>query len=449
MNVVFESQYEALVREAESCLYKDPQHAILILRGLIKACKLSDHMAYLYEHMAFAYLLLGEHRLSRLFYEQTLQLKPNNMYAMANLAHVLFELGERDRAVLVGRSAMQEKDQDACAAVTPGISTKELGPPYGGMQNVVVFSLFGDDPRYCETAILNVLSVQQNLPKFQCRFYVDDTVPCEILRRLEMLGAHCVHMGPNASRYPGTFWRFLAMDDPTLDCVVVRDVDALLDNRDAQCILEWQQSSFPFHILRDDCCHTELIMAGMFGIRSGTIRNTVQIIDSFVDTDRTKAASRYSDQLFLRTKVWPLIRDKALTHDRIYSFGQHVVASPNKMAVLNRFENDFIGANHAVLHFQCEFKESLALGEQLWLTIKSLDDVLICRYPMRMVANSTTNYEYSPGLNVNYSRWELYLPKMYEEPLKKGEWRQEVDVGVETFQIGDGTVLSRILGFRN
>jgi hypothetical protein len=74
----------------------------------------------------------------------------------------------------------------------------------------------------------------------------------------------------------------------------VRNVDALIDAREAWCVQDWRRSSQPFHIIRDDCCHTELILAGLFGIRSGVLRNVAARMACFLQT--TTAYVGYSEK---------------------------------------------------------------------------------------------------------------------------------------------------------
>lgn len=439
MAVHFPEDLAHLVKQVESQVYAAPQGAIAAARELLKRVNSDEHLAYVYEQLGFAHLILAEHRLSCVFYEQAQALQPRNMYVLANLAHALYELCEHPRAVDMGRAALHIKDEEACQSLPPR-SFSNLQAPYHGPLNLVSFSLYGQLPRYCEMAVLNVLAARVHLPDFVCRFYLDDTVPPALVQRLRSLGAQCIPMHAQGLQLPATFWRFLAMDDAQADCVLVRDVDALIDAREAQAVQQWRQSGQAFHIIRDDCCHTELILAGLLGIRSGVLRGIAQSIDDFVKAQGDAAWRRYADQLFLRQHVWPAVRDHHLAHDRIYGFGdrlQHLtpIAHPSERPL-----NAFIGANHATCRVQCELEQALAPGECLYLTLSDATGALVCRYPMHRLSAPTPQPDHR-------SAWDIHLPRIYAEPLQSGRWTQNFSVMSEgLYSVGAGSIEAQVLG---
>ncbi len=398
---------------------------------MLRQCHSPEHLAYLYEQLGFAHLILGEHRLSCLFYEQARALQPPNMYVLANLAHALYELGERGRAVEIGREALQLKDALACQAA--GASPEPLQPPVQGPQNLVSFSLYGDLPRYGEMAVLNVLAVQRHLPDFACRFYIDGSVPPALVQRLQAVGAQCIDMGQEAGSMPPTFWRFLAMDDPQADRVLVRDVDALIDAREAWCVRDWIQSGLPFHILRDDCCHTELILAGLWGIRSGVLRGVRQRIHAFLECNREAGWKRYGDQLFLRQALWPAVRAHALTHDTVYGFGQRVHPVGLSPEPSHGPRNSFMGANHATAQIDCTLEEVLPPGTRVVVQVKDAAGTRVCCHPMQAVAGM-------PG------QWRVQLPQLYADRLQSGQWQVQVGAQTHLGGLGAGSTDPLLLG---
>ena len=427
-----------LVKHVESQVYTQPQRAIEAARELLKRVHADAHLAYVYEQLGFAHLILAEHRLSCVFYEQALALQPRNMYVLANLAHALYELGEHTRAVDMGRAALRIKDEQACSQAQ-WCSLGDLHTPYQGPLNLVSFSLHGQLPRYCEMAVLNVLAARVHLPDFVCRFYLDDTVPPALVQRLQALGAQCVHIGQQRQIMPATFWRFLAMDDAQADCVLVRDVDALIDARETQAVQQWRQSGQAFHIIRDDCCHTELILAGLLGIRSGVLRGIAQSITDFLKAQGEAAWRRYADQLFLRHCVWPAMRDHHVAHDRIYGFGDRVQQLDPIRAQTVLPLNAFIGANHAICRIECNLEQTLAPGECLYLTLSDAKETLICRYPMHRLDAPASQPDHR-------SAWDIHLPRIYAEPLQSGRWTQSFSVMPEGLDsVGAGSIEAQVL----
>lgn len=441
MDKLFPLALRPLADRVESYAYSHPPLAIEAARQLLKQCNGADQLAYVYEHLGFAHLILGEHRLSCLFYEQARALQPWNVYVLANLAHAQHELGEREKAVQTGREALMLKDQQACQGA--GSSVEPPQAPHHGPLNLVSFSLYGQLPRYCEMAVLNVMAVQRHLPDFICRFYLDDSAPPAVIRRLQALGAQCVLLGSRASLMPATFWRFLAMDDEQADCVLVRDVDALIDARDAWCVQDWRQSGQPFHVIRDDCCHTELILAGLLGIRSGVLRGMNQRIERFLQAFGAAGWKRFADQLFLRHAVWPILRRHTWTHDRVYGFGEQGRCLDGLEQNAGGASNAFIGANHATARIGCEFPQPLPPNMLPRVTIRNAAGDLICRYAMQQAKPNPLQAPTST------SEWEILLPQLYAPALQSGRWSCRFELHIEGLEgLGEGSIDPVLLGIR-
>ncbi len=434
MTVVFPEDWHPLVAHVQANVYSKPQQAIEAARQLLKLCSSAEHIAYVYEKLGFAHLILGEHRLSCLYYEQARDLDPENIYILANLAHAQYELGEHVKAVHTGRKALRLKDKLACNT-TPAPKS-QLGKRHLGESNLISYSLYGNQPRYCEMAVLNVMAARHHLPDFVCRFYVDATPAVALLKRLEGLGAQCIHIDEKTKRMPATFWRFLAMDDPQADCVLVRDVDSLIDAKDAWCVRDWQQSRYDFHVIRDDCCHTELILAGLFGIRSGVVRDIQSHIDDFMQHNGSAVWERYADQLFLRHHIWPLVHRRTLAHDQIYSYGVHV--HPLKFAPTEQTLplNAFMGANHATCQIACTIENNVA-NTMPYVSLRDETGTLICRYMMQ-----------KDDTNAAPNHWRTQLPLSYMQALESGQWRYDIEVHPEGQVLqGEGSIDPQRLGF--
>ena len=404
--VVFPSEFAALIRIIESELYTQPESAAQRLRKLLLQCAGDAQLCYTYEHLGFAYLLLGEHRMSKVFYEQALHLQPDNAYILANLAHAVYELGDKQNGVEYGRRALRIKDE---TANSPG--PHNIGKLHRGGKNLISFSLYGHKARYCETAVLNCQAARLHFPEFICRFHVDESVPRHVLERLQLLGAELLLIKGRIASFPKTFWRFLAMDDAQADIVLVRDADSIVDAREAQCVKEWISSDKPFHIIRDDCCHTELIHAGLFAARSGIVSQLEQRIASFLSLPQSQPIGRYSDQLFLRTCIWPIVRDHAVTHDRIYGYGTDVRATPPEICAAPGVHNVFMGANHASYGLQITTQEWFSDDALYFLRLIDVAGRQVCEYEMKLMGTQ---------------RLQIFLPQSYGTYLERREWRYEI-----------------------
>lgn len=57
-------------------------------------------------------------------------------------------------------------------------------------------------------------------------------------------------------------WRYLALLDNKVDVALMRDADARITPRELTALLEWMESEYTFHVMRDHQEHRAAIMAG-------------------------------------------------------------------------------------------------------------------------------------------------------------------------------------------
>lgn len=186
-------------------------------------------------------------------------------------------------------------------------------------RNVIAFSLFGAQPRYCETMIKNAAVANELYPGWTCRVYLDGSVPVHVWQRLSALGVQLVNMSSDHSLSP-TMWRFLVVDDAEVDRFIIRDADALISERESAAVQEWISSGKCFHHMRDYFTHTELLLAGMWGGITGIFPPIYPVMQDFVE--KYSGNPRFMDQHFLRKHLWPTIRKSLLSHDEIFDFCQ-------------------------------------------------------------------------------------------------------------------------------
>lgn len=191
------------------------------------------------------------------------------------------------------------------AGKAPGLSRDKR-------KNVICFSLFGCLPRYCETSVLNVELAKKIYPEWTCRFYVDDTVPQHVIRRLKHKSAEVIPISPEQQKISGLFWRFFIFDDPDVQCFIIRDADSMLSYKEKAAVDEWVNSGKWFHIMRDALEHSELILAGMWGGYSGIFGNIESLSEKFYG--KLKVLNKTIDQHFLRT-LYPTVAQSVLIHD--------------------------------------------------------------------------------------------------------------------------------------
>lgn len=175
---------------------------------------------------------------------------------------------------------------------------------------LITFSLFGDNPRYTYNAVMNALIAQKVYKGWICRFYYDESVPQNIIKALESLSN--VELVKNERDLTlAAFWRFFPASEPDVAVLISRDCDAWPSFREAYQVKKWVESDKMFHIIRDHCHHSEHIMAGMFGIKRGKVKNFKSLCLDYV---RNRTNYYGIDQTFLKGFIYPLVNDSVMIH---------------------------------------------------------------------------------------------------------------------------------------
>lgn len=175
---------------------------------------------------------------------------------------------------------------------------------------IISFSLWGDKPMYCQGALENIMLAREYYPDWKCRFYVDHSVPKNIIAEIHGNGGDVQIFETNLGDFWGMFWRFYANDDPQMEVMISRDCDSRLSIREKVAVDEWLASDKCFHTMHDHYGHRSVpILGGMWGAKKGCIDDIGQKIMKW-----GKYATKGIDQSFLWNDVWPLVKDKSLKH---------------------------------------------------------------------------------------------------------------------------------------
>lgn len=273
-------------------------------------------------------------------------------------------------------------------------------------RNIIAFTLFGDSPRYCESAVANVLVAKELFPHWRCRIYLDDSVPLSIHQRLHEAGAQIVDMsGAAKDGIHPLMWRFLVVDDVEVDRYLIRDADSLLSEREQVAVEQWVNSDYWFHHMRDYFTHTELILAGLWGGCRGGLMALKPLMQVWLA--RQTDVTRFADQIFLREMVWPTLRRSVLSHDDWFDF-HGAVTFPAHPPIRWKTESFHVGSNAS---FQgIRGSSAKTDGErQGWRVVDEHGEER-CAY----------------GSTVKDGQWVSDLPFFIVEPIASGQWRVEL-----------------------
>ena len=175
---------------------------------------------------------------------------------------------------------------------------------------IISFALWGEDDMYLRGAVENARLAEELYPDWKCRFYIDDKVPARIIDSLNLYSVQIVIKGQH-SRWNGLYWRMQPIFEHT-PRVIIRDCDSRLTMRDAVATQEWEASGLPFHIMRDHPNHKKTIMGGMWGIVPKEFPQFEGLVHKWLNKHKPVFGS---DQKFLKSHIWPIVKNKSLAHD--------------------------------------------------------------------------------------------------------------------------------------
>lgn len=355
---------------------------------------------------AFCHLRLGDREQARSIYLQACPLAPEDVNLWDGLTETCGHLGLMAEVRQYGVRSLTLKDQKTHGQPVQALPTQVPAPGTDARRQVIAFSLFGDQPRYCETAKLNVMVAQQLLPHWTCRFYVDDTVPVAVRQSLRAMGAQVFDVSDqDRQELSGLMWRFLVMEDEGVDRFLIRDADSLISRREVGAIEAWLRSDRHFHLMRDYFSHTELLLAGMWAGCGGVFRQLRQSMVDFMAQGQYLGL-RVVDQHFLRQCIWPTVRQSLLSHDPIFGFmdGQDF-PSHEAQDLGDAFH---VGCNLSSTSIGAS--TDLPQGQAVTWKIVDAQQATICQYA-------------SP---VHQGQWRADIPGPYAQMLTQGVWRVEV-----------------------
>ncbi|HAV5584831.1 TPA: tetratricopeptide repeat protein [Acinetobacter baumannii] len=326
------------------------------------------------------------------------------------LTEVCHHLNKKEEKIKFGRLAISTKKELTKNEPALNIPTHKPVPFSSNPQeNIIAFSLFGANPRYCETSILNTKLAQEIYPEWTCRYYVDESVPELVQQRLQANGAQVVHVSPTQKQLSGLFWRFLVMDDPVVNRFLVRDADSIVSYREKAAVDAWLKSDQWFHLMRDSYSHTELILAGMWGGCTGIFHNIEAHIRDYVATGRYPD-NRVIDQHYLRYCIWPTLKQSVLVNDS-QQFDENSADFPvyDLTSMQNDQDNFHVGMDNgspvvttAVNHPTAE--------KVYWILFDENHDE-VCRYDAIV----------SKGRNI-----EVNLPHAFAKKIQLQQWKLQV-----------------------
>lgn len=293
-----ENQMEESLRCYEELYHREPNNSVY-LDGIVYSAIMSANW-----DKAIQYGTLG------------LENPKNYLNCLDGLSHAYHAKGEKQKCKEYGSKAIYYRHNQ----VLKDIELPKLPhiKPRPG-KKIISFSLFGgNNPKYIESAVLNTELVGRIYPGWTCRFYIDESIPQNVIKRLSDNGAEIYTCAKGLYHIPKTMWRFLPLADPTVSVAIFRDADSVISPREAAAVNEWLASGKYFHTLRDNGSQTDLVLAGMWGAICGVLPNIIELMNDFVS--KGNLDKRFADQHFLKLYLWKYIVQSLYATDSVFDF---------------------------------------------------------------------------------------------------------------------------------
>ena len=173
-------------------------------------------------------------------------------------------------------------------------------------KKIISYSLYGNKPYYCEGAIKNAKDNFTNYgSEWETWVYVFEDVPVNYIDELKKYANRVIPITHDFPVQNGTIWRFLAIDEPEVDIMLIRDIDSRYTQKEKNLVDEWLKSDKQYHIIRDGFTHQMPFLAGSFGIKKGNGLSIIGLLKR--NPQFMKKSSVYIiDQLFLAHCIYPL-----------------------------------------------------------------------------------------------------------------------------------------------
>ncbi len=194
------------------------------------------------------------------------------------------------------------------------------------MKKIITFSLWGNIRCYTVGSIKNALLAKKYFPEWICRYYYDNTVPNEIIEKLNSLDNTELFFiekpsGATNFKQPGQYgslWRYSVFNDDDVEIWMSRDTDSRISPYEKKYIDEFINSDKIIHGFRDE--KEPLLRAGMMTFKNYSLKGDkyidnriingekldIKVMMNYINKDNTPF---YCDEKFLKDKILPIYKN--------------------------------------------------------------------------------------------------------------------------------------------
>lgn len=181
--------------------------------------------------------------------------------------------------------------------------------------NVFSFCIYNSyNPLYYDGLLENVEIIHQHFPGWGIFVYIGNDVLSSFTDTLESKGVTLRFTNEVGSI--NMIHRFLAIEEPGVELMMVRDADSRVHWRDRWAIREFVKSPFLAHTIRDAPVHTVPMMGGLWGLKRFGGVPVYSCFQHYRESKNTDIGLG-NDQNFLNLYIWYRVRHSLLVHTSI------------------------------------------------------------------------------------------------------------------------------------
>lgn len=180
---------------------------------------------------------------------------------------------------------------------------------------------------YYQGLLENMALIQHYYPTWKTYVYIGNDVPEDFVQRIENAGA--IVRKTNVAGPLNMIYRFLAIEEPGVELMMVRDADSRIHWKDRWAIDAFVASPYLAHSIRDCLVHCIPMLGGTWGLKREA-NVPIGLCFEHYRTEQTNPFNIGKDQTFLNLYVWPRVRHSLLVHTSIAyrSEGDMIVPFP-------------------------------------------------------------------------------------------------------------------------
>ena len=185
-------------------------------------------------------------------------------------------------------------------------------------------SLAGKNPQDTWGAVWYAQHVTSYLPSWTLRVYIDNSteknqVPGAVINKLVLLGAQVMIIPEEMRSLPSEVWRYLVIDDETVDVFLIRDTRTRFTEREAVILEKWIKNiaKNPIYCVRDHTDHSQLgIVEGLWGASHAQLLQLIKLDQPSIVAGFYANKER-STQTFLSDVICPQLGGRASCFDSV------------------------------------------------------------------------------------------------------------------------------------